>query len=305
MKNKVISILVDKALGNEKKYSELLQLMNSKFNIMQVRNFQSGYTEHKLNVLLYEAQKAFEISDLDIHNFKPEENSNDEKNNEEQKSINPGAGEGSQNPDETQIPEQSNPFFKALETNTDAQEGLKFRDEYPFLKNPDCPSEIHALVGEKITAWEQFALNREALDLFTILPDQPEDITEFQKKLIEKFEAYTPEEKEDALYMYAKSAVENFQLNADIKAELDFYKEKGKVLGKHPSLNNLAIKQEISELDEAGLVEMKTKASKNASKARTEIENKGTNEAREKRVNDWELRQKLSEERLEKEFKKQ
>lgn len=297
MKNNIIKILKDDKISNEERYTQLLQAMTSHLNIGQIRNFQSGFSTHKLEVLTYESRKKMEISDLDLHNYKA-----DEKNDQNEEPVGSSAPEGGQS--ETEVSEQDSAFIKDLKANADAQEGLKIRDEYPFLKDPNCPVEILGLVGAKITAWEQLAQNREILDFMTVLPNQSEEITAEQQKIMDTYNAYSDVEKEDFIYMIAKNAVAEFQLNADIKDELDFYKEQGKVLGKHPALNDLKIAQEIAELDEAGLVKMKTAASKNASKAKLEIESKGTNEAREKRVNDWSLRLKLAEQRLAAEFPK-
>lgn len=283
MKNKIIALLKSEDIGKEAKYNELLQASSSKMNVMQIRNFQSGFTTHKLDVLSYEVKKLFEITDLDIYNFRNEEN------NIAQKSSIPGVGEGSQNGTKTEVQEPKSQFIQELEADDEVKAGLKIRDEYPFLKDPNCPTELLAIVGKKITAWEQFAEKHNGLSIVLENPEKP-------------FES--EEEKNIAIYALAKEAVENFQLNADIKAELDFYKETGKILGKLPELGNLAIKQEIEELDEAGLIEMKTKAQKNESKAVNEIKKQGTNPAREKRVLDWGLRLKLTNERLETEFKK-
>lgn len=297
MKSKIIAILKSGA-SKEDQYRELLAQTSAKLNLHQLRNFQTSYTPDKLEKLIYEAKKAFEISDLDIYNYIHEEI------NENPEPAGSGIGEGSQDPTETEVLESDPEFIKALKANTEAQEGLKIRDEYPFLNDANCPNEFKILVADKITAWKEFAKNREALDMFTILPDQHEEITEIQQEQIEKFNALSEDEKDEAYYLYAKSAVENFHLNSDIKAELDFYKETGKVLGDHPLLSDLKIKQEIYELDEAGLVGLKIKAQKNESKAKTEIAKQGSNEAREKRVKDWGLRLKLINERLEAEFAK-
>lgn len=140
---------------------------------------------------------------------------------------------------------------------------------------------MKALVTDKFAAYRNFAKNHGALVI-----------------------GLDENEANEKIYELAKAAVENFTLESDIKKELDFYKEQGKVLGKHPKLNTLRIEQEINEQSEAELVEMKTKAQKNASKARLEIEKDGTNESREKRLSDWTIREDRATKRLEKEFKK-
>ncbi len=282
MKNKVIALLKSGA-RKEELYNNLLQNISVKLNIFQLRSFQTGFSESKLEKLIYEVKKTFGISDLDIHNFK------DEEIDQKQELAAAGSGEGSADGLSPEVQEQKRKFIQELEADEEVKEGFKIRDEYPFLKDPDCPAELLAIVGKKITAWEQWAEKHNGL---SVVLENPEKSFESE------------EEKNAAVYALAKSAVENFQLNADIKAELDFYKETGKVLGKLPELSNLAIQQEIAELDEAGLVEMKIKSQKNKSKAEKEIEKSGTNEAREKRVKDWGFRLELTLKRLNSEFKK-
>lgn len=300
MKNKVIAALADKTKSPEERYNNLLGLLSQKANFMQIRNFQLGYSATKLEKLEYEVKKQFEVSDLEIHEYKAEELLvSDETTNLTQEvlqNVNPANstdGNNIQNEittqktdagsaDATEVSEHEKAVFVALEQNEAAKEGLKIRDQYPFLNDENCPDEFKILVADKISAWKKFA--------------------ESQNALVDGVDA---NEAEDKLFELAKSAVDNFQLNDDIRKDLDFYKETGKVLGENPKLSNLKIKEEIYELSEAGLVEMKNKAQKNASKARKEIENQGPNEAREKRLADWTLREKLSNERLENEFKKQ
>lgn len=286
MKNKIIAVLVDKELSPEQKYNRLSEFLSQKINLQQARYFQLGYSDSKLEKLEYEVKKHYEISDTEIHQFQPEvenpviQQASDGthiQNNNEVTTQNPNP-----NPAITpEIPEQQKVVFDALAENQAAKEGLKIRDQYTFLNNTDCPDEYKVLVADKITAWKEFAKNHSAL-----------------------VDGIDENESEEKLYEVAKSAVTEFQLNDDIRKELDFYQEQGKVLGNHPKLNDLKIKEEISELSEAELVEMKLKANKNASKAKMEIQNKGTNENREKRLSDWTLREKLSTERLENEFKK-
>ena len=88
MKSKIIAILKSGA-SKEDQYRELLAQTSAKLNLHQLRNFQTSYTPDKLEKLIYEAKKAFEISDLDIHNYIHEEI------NEIQEPAGSGTGEGS------------------------------------------------------------------------------------------------------------------------------------------------------------------------------------------------------------------
>ena len=88
-----------------------------------------------------------------------------------------------------------------------ASSGYRFREEWPFLENPDCPIELKILANDKITAYHK-----------TI---------ELHKKL---FSCISPEE----CFETAKNLLKNFRQNRQITAEFTHYRESGHVLGKHP-----------------------------------------------------------------------
>ena len=285
MKNKIIALLKDETLSKIEVYNSLLQFLAQKRNLFAIRNLQNGYTDHKYDSLVHEIKKDYEISDLEIYEFtgateEVADGSDDSKEPSDEEKAAQQKLADEEEAKKNQSPELQ-AFYKELETSEDAKTGLKLHEEYPFLDNENTPDEMKALVTDKFAAYRNFAKNHAALVVG-----------------LEENEA------NEKIYELAKAAVENFSLEADIKKELDFYKVQGKVLGKHPKLNTLRIEQEINELSEAELVEMKIKAQKNASKARGEIEKQGTSDNLEKRLSDWTIREDLVTKRLEKEFKK-
>ena len=284
MKNKIIGILKDTQLSKIEIYNQLLNYLSQKRGLFAIRNYQNCYTEAKFESIKHEIKKDYEISDMDIYNYAetpevPENSDVPELSAEEIEAAKQAHALEVAN--RTNVNPALADFHKQLAENEDAKTGLKLHEEYPFLAEESTPMEIKALVQDKFNAWRNFATNHAAL-----------------------VEGLEENQAQEEIYNLANSALENFQLNADIKKELDFYKEQNKVLGNHPALNNLRIAQEINDLKEAELVEMKIAAQKNASKARVEIDNKGTNESREKRFQDWTLKADLSIKRLETEFKK-
>ena len=88
-------------------------------------------------------------------------------------------------------------------------------------------------------------------------------------------------------------------MNADIKKELDFYKEKGKVLGIVPQTKFLKIDQELNEMSEAELVEHRIAAQKNKNKVKTP-----KNDNEKARFENWSYREMKAAELLETKFKK-
>ncbi|KFC19381.1 hypothetical protein [Chryseobacterium sp. FH1] len=293
MKNKVIKVLKDSESSQVQKYNELLDFISrSTKNTNLVRTFQTGFSPSKYDQLEHQVKKQFEISDLDIYNFQ------DEENNQVQELTATGADQG--NGDQTQSNlEPENKLHIALAGNEPAQEGLKIRDEYEFLNDTNCPEEFHILVGQKITAWKEFAKEHQQLAII-LSPEEAE--TEEGKAILTEFAELSDEEKEEVIYQLAKSTVENFQLNADIKNELDFYKEQGRVLGKHPKLKFLSMKQEIYEMSEADLINHRNNGQKNVSKIKKELEAEPGKESALERLENWEYRVKIVLERLATEF---
>ena len=88
-------------------------------------------------------------------------------------------------------------------------------------------------------------------------------------------------------------------MNADIKKELDFYKEKGKVLGIVPQLKFLKIDQELDEMSEADLVKHRLDAQKNKNKVKEPKTDK-----EKARFKNWSYREKKATELLDTKFKK-
>lgn len=282
MKNKIIALLKDETLQKIEVYNQLLGYLSTKRGLFAIRNFQNGYSDFKYDSIIHEIKKDYEITDLEIFEFSGETEATDEVIDDSTLISDEEISEDENSDEEKEeLSPELQAFYQELEVSEDAKTGLKLHEEYPFLDDENTPDAMKALVTDKFAAYRNFAKNHAALVVG-----------------LEENEA------NEKIYELAKAAVENFSLEADIKKELDFYKVQGKVLGKHPKLNTLRIEQEINELSEAELVEMKIKAQKNASKARGEIEKQGTSDNLEKRLSEWTIREDLVTKRLEKEFKK-
>lgn len=96
--------------------------------------------------------------------------------------------------------------FRRMLLSWKEEEKYSFRREWPFLDDPDCPSELKILAADKITAMRSWAREHEAL-----------------------FSSGTIEE----CLEHAKNCVESFSRNRKILSEFNYYKEHGTVLGKH------------------------------------------------------------------------
>ena len=269
--------LKDSKLNKIDKYNQLVDFLAKKKNFLQLRMFNQGYSDARMDVLVSEVKKAYEIKDLDLHKFNAEDYEKQLQEKEQEVPENTGT-ENSKEP-ETELSEQETKFFEALKANEDATAGLKLRDEYPFLREESTPQELKALVADKINAWYDFA-------------DAHKDLAAF----VNTTEANG---KEASITEIAKKAIDKFQLNADIKKELDFYKEKGKVLGIVPQTKFLKIDQELDEMSEADLVKHRLDAQKNKNKVKTP-----KNDNEKARLENWTYREKKAAELLETKFKK-
>ncbi len=269
--------LKDSNLGKIEKYNKLVDFLSQKKNSLQLRMFNLGYSDARMDVLVAEVKKAYEIKDLDLYKFNVEDYEKQLQEKEQEVPENTGT-ETNKEP-ETQLSEQETKFLEALKQNEDATESLKLRIEYPFLREESTPQELKALVTDKITAWYDFAEKHEELAHNAYSTSSQELIAKVNE--------------------LAEKAIEKFQLNADIKKELDFYKEKGKVLGIVPQLKFLKIDQELDEMSEADLVEHRMAAQKNKNKVKNP-----KNENEKARFENWSYREKKATELLDTKFKK-
>lgn len=130
---------------------------------------------------------------------------------------------------------------------------IKLREEFPFLKQKDCPDVLKVLVNDMLTAYDEFVSGHEKL-----------------------LEATTEEE----IKSLTETVVENYLDNREIWEELNHYKQKGETLGKHPVFAWMKRKAEIEAMKEADLVilrdQLKNKIPRTKKKIEDEPEHKET-----------------------------
>lgn len=264
--------LKDSKLNKIDKYNQLVDFLAQKKNFLQLRMFNQGYSDARMDVLVAEVKKAYEIKDLDLHKFNVKDYEKTLQQNEQQDVAKADVPISERK--ENTLSEAETKFLEALKQNEDATESLKLRIEYPFLREESTPQELKALVTDKINAWYDFS-------------DKHAELVESAGIDGEK------------LAILCKEAIDKFQLNADIKKELDFYKEKGKVLGIVPQTKFLKIDQELEEMSEADLVKHRLDAQKNKNKVKTP-----KNDNEKARFENWSYREKKAAELLDTKFKK-
>jgi len=128
---------------------------------------------------------------------------------------------------------------------------IKLREQFPFLRDADCPDPLKLLVNDLITSYEKFKEN--------------------QPRLHENLSDASAEELADVV-------LRDYVSNKMAWSELEYYKENGKVLGEHPIFEVIKEKEEISALKTDDLA----KKIKNLENNISRNKNKGNDELVEK-----------------------
>lgn len=155
---------------------------------------------------------------------------------------------------------------------------IRFREEFRFLNAPDCPDELKVLVADMFSAYDQFRAAHESL---VNMPDNASIAEAFKE---------------------AQTAVESYLDNREMWDELEYYKEKGEILGKAECLKALVEQKEISSLSDLDLSKQISNARSNISKAKASLqaaENDEDKAKAETNLSKWESRKSLLETELE------
>jgi len=155
---------------------------------------------------------------------------------------------------------------------------IRFREDFPFLNAPDCPDELKVLVADMFRAYDVF---REAHEKLVNMPDNASF---------------------DEAFKASQTAVENYLDNREMWDELEYYKEKGEILGKAECLKSLMEKKEISALSDLDLTKQISNSRSNISKAKASLqaaENDEDKAKAETNLSKWETRKALLDTELE------
>ena len=158
MKNKFIKILANPDKKKDSKvYNELWVEYSPIAGARKVYHYQLGYTPTKLVNLKYEIQKEFGITDKDIALYNPANDVEDVKIQDLAAEEMEAAKKAHQTEAAERLKAQnvSNPILDNIDEP--AQQGLKIRDQYPFLNDENTPDEFKILVSDKISAYKKYA----------------------------------------------------------------------------------------------------------------------------------------------------
>lgn len=145
-----------------------------------------------------------------------------------------------------------------------SEERKKLRDDFPFLKEEDCPLELKALVTDKINAYEEYVVAHNQL-------------LKHANKEIELSEEQVQE--------LTKKSVEAFELNREIYEELNYYRANGKVLGKHPIFKTLTLKREVNSMSQDALLSFRDSSPKFFSTKKSDLTKAGKDQVKVDKIN--------------------
>ncbi len=223
MKQQVIDFLKNLPLDAYEQYNKAFDFYRKSGNsdMSSERTYNQGYTETNLKNIKYDLQKAYHISDLELL-------------------------EGVKKVEDINVVDAE--VVSTTTTATDeftpaptTADRVAMRDDFPFLKEKDCPIELKALVADKMTAFEEYCKGQNDLVKHSngelVLTD-------------EEFQALT------------KKTVAAYEENRGIYDELNYYKAHGKVLGKHPLFKQLSLEREVNAMSQEELLSFRTSSPK-------------------------------------------
>lgn len=107
---------------------------------------------------------------------------------------------------------------------------ISLHEEFPFLGEDDCPEELKILVSDKRKHYNRYVEANKELLVVATDDGSPAAMTNEQ------------------IYDIAVQAVENWEANQAIYAELDHYKKEGKILGEHVIFVKRQLKEKIDSM---------------------------------------------------------
>lgn len=182
----------------------------------------SGYSKHMLESLLYDLQKAYNITDTERYTKVEVRSEKLEVVGEMEEDGNADGGNETADAEKAIVP---------------------LREEFKFLNDKDCPNELKILVADKITVWKRYEIIQEQI----VILNEKEELTAVDKEVLSEL---------------GKDAVAAFEENQAIYEELNAYNETGKVLGKHPIFRKLQMEREVEEMSTEELVKYKGSSAK-------------------------------------------
>jgi len=139
----------------------------------------------------------------------------------------------------------------------EVKRSFKLRDEFPFLKQKDCPGILKELVSDMLTTYENYV--------------------EGHKQLVEAMD-------EETIAKLSKEVVEDYLENRQIWDELNYYKKNKEFLGNHPLFDWVTRRNEIQAMPTDQLVKLKDQLQNKIPRTRKKISDDPDHAQTEKRI---------------------
>lgn len=179
----------------------------------------AGYSKSNLSSLEYDVMKMYGIKARDVSAFAK---ANSGKKGTEVITLDPG---------QQKAADQAKVFQEAPE---EVKKTVKLRERYPFLNDRNCPEKLHTLVGLNGTAYNAVVEARKELFTKVVAAEEAEGDPETV--------GLTNEE----IFEIAIQAVKDFELNIEGQEELDYYRDNGEILGKHPIFIDEVLQKKVN-----------------------------------------------------------
>lgn len=141
-------------------------------------------------------------------------------------------------PREAETPVVTIELKKAPET---VKKMIRFREQFPFLSEPECPDILKILVSDMFTAYGNYKAARERLENHA-------------------------DENAEVAARDCETVVEEYLKNREIWEELEYYRQTGEILGKAAKFREIEQAEALSKLTDMELLKKQQSAQVNVSK---------------------------------------
>ncbi len=140
---------------------------------------------------------------------------------------------------------------------------IRFREKYKFLNDPKCPDVLKVLVADMFTAYGHY---KQAFAELQKLPDNAEAAQALEN---------------------CGTLVENYLRNREIWDELEYYRQKGTILGKAAKFKEIEAAEDLAELSDVELMKKIQSAKVNISKNKKRLAEGNTDEKTAALYDSW------------------
>lgn len=143
------------------------------------------------------------------------------------------------------------------------KQAIRFRERFPFLNEPSCPDVLKVAVADMFTAYGRY---KEAHAQLQTIDDAVPDAT-ITSVAVSQQPSSQPATKPSAAQL-SQDVVENYLLDRELWAELEYYRDHGTLLGKAKVVREYIERSDIASMDDMTLLKQLQSAKTQLSKAK-------------------------------------